>query len=210
MSIEQSIENLYNVFSIYKAPKRIKNFDCNSCVSEIAEQVFLTQPLNELNESIFGLYFEACNVGKFPTVEHKYFIPRLLELSSVESVPESFSFSEYFYECFSFFDYQNTFIEKEIIAINDFFCAFLEREFFAKNADQDSHSIIHVAQAGFNTIPFLDKLKMEFEVFVETKEEIELYIEWKKQTGESLHYSNFEEWANMGEIHQMIHYLSEN
>jgi hypothetical protein len=204
-----TLENLYQVFSTYKAPKKIKNFNCYSCVSNDDEHFFFTKPLKELDDSLFGMYFEACNVERFPTIEHKYFIPKLLELYSLETL-KSFSFSEYFFDCCSFLDYQNTFLENEKTAINDFFTAYLENEFFSENADQDSHVIINFAIGGFNVIPFLSKLKLKFDLFRNTKNEIKLYIESKKENSKSIHYSNFEEWSNRGEIQKLMHYLSEN
>ena len=210
MTVKKSIDKLYSVFSLYEPPAKIKHFNCNHCVSDKDEDFLLNTPLKELDDNIFGLYFEACNVGKFPSSNHKYFIPRLLELLALEEPNKNFSFLEYFFACFSFYDYQNTFEKNEIITINDFFEAYLDRDFFAENADQDSHSIIFSSQAGFDVIPFLEKLKLQSEIFKDAKKEIELYFGYKKENSNSVHYSNFEEWAKMGEMHKLILYLSEN
>ncbi len=209
MTMEQILENLYTIFSVYKAPEKIKTFNCISCISDEHELLILNTPLRELNESILGFCFEACNVGRFPSNESKYFIPRLLELLAIEVGNKSFSFIEYFFQCFSFLEYQKTFKPNEINAINAFFDAYLEREFFSENAHQDSYCIVDVALAGYDAVPFLKKLKSNSKEFSFFKTEMELHIEHQKKL-KPLHYDNFEQWAKLGKINLLITYLNEN
>ena len=93
MTVKKSIDKLYSVFSLYEPPAKIKHFNCNHCVSDKDEDFLLNTPLKELDDNIFGLYFEACNVGKFPSSNHKYFIPRLLELLALEEPNKNCNYS---------------------------------------------------------------------------------------------------------------------
>ena len=205
--IEVAVNNLYDIFSAYKPPEKIITNNCISCVSQQAEITFLTKPLIELNDSLFGLYFSACNVGDFPNKNHKYFIPRMLELFAQQVSNVDFAFVEYFAFAFSRYNYKS-FPRNEKNAINEFFDVYLEREFFDENAYQDSHQIIEIAIAGFDVIPFLNKLKSDFDVFATTKKEIIEYIDFKKTPPTSLYYTNFEEWNNFGTLPQLISFLN--
>ena len=210
MTITNSIENLYEVFSVYKPPAKIMTDNCISCVTEEAEHFFLTKPLPQLNDSLFGLYFYACNIGSFPNKDHIYFIPRMLELYPEQVSNVDFAFVEYFPFAFSLYNYKNSFPDNEKSAIDNFFDAYLIREFFDKNAYQDSHQIIEIAIAGFDVIPFLIKLKSDFEVFSVTKQEIIEYIDLKKVQSKGVHYSSFDEWRNFGTLSQLIAFLNQN
>ncbi len=92
---------------------------------------------------------------------YKYYISRVLELTSIDNYDFSFSFLEYAYRDLAKFDYKNKFNKKEIKAVDDFFYSYLEREFSKPKDDRDESEIFNVAETGFNVIPFLEKTKQK-------------------------------------------------
>lgn len=205
MNLEHSIEHLYLVFSNVQPPKKILNFECINCISKEDENYLLKTPLRDLNDHIFGRIFEACNVIEFGNEDYKYYIPRILELTTIENSDFSFSFVEYTYRDFAKFDYLNKFNNKEIKVIDDFFFSFMEREFSKSENERDESEIFNVAETGFNPSMILTKISKQKEWF-EIKSQIEYHLKLQKNWAKS--EQEFEEWIRKGTRNKVIEFLN--
>jgi len=204
--LKKEIEQLYQVFQNYRPPEKIITFDCISCLNIEDEQYLLNTPLKEINDHIFGEIMESCNTIKMGNDCYKYYIPRILELTTIEKFDFSFSFVEYAYRDFAKFDYQNKFNEKEIKAIDDFFYSYLEQEFSKLRDERDESEIFDVAITGFNPVLFLEKIQQS-KNWIEIKKQLISHIrlqetKWAKSKKE------FSEWLNKGKRKDIIEFLN--
>ncbi len=80
--LEESINNLYKVFSKYKKPLSFPTCEC--CVSEKEMEFLLSKSLTDLNADELAEYtFDVLGtVGG--EEDFKYFFPRILELHTTE------------------------------------------------------------------------------------------------------------------------------
>ncbi len=202
--LKKEIEQLYLVFSNNKPPDKILNFDCVSCLTKEEELYLLKTPLRELNNHIFGSIMESCNVIEMGNECYKFYIPRILELTTNESSDFSFSFAEYVYHDFAKFDYKGTFDQKEIKAIDDFFYSFLEQEFSRDENERDESEIFNITETGFNPNHFLEKISRQ-KKWTKIKYELKYYLELQKEWAKS--EQEFEEWINKGKRKEILRYL---
>ncbi len=205
MNLKQSIEELYLTFSEYSPPEKILNFDCVSCLNKEDEDYLLKTPLRQLNDHIFGGIMESCNTVEMGDKCYKYYIPRILELTTVENYDFSFSFVEYVYRDFAKFNYQSTFNQKEVKAIDDFFYVFLGQEFSKNENERDESEIFNVAETGFNPIPFLEIISKQRE-WAKIKTELEYHLELQKKWAKS--EQEFNAWCSIGTRQSLIKYLA--
>ncbi|WP_298782121.1 hypothetical protein [uncultured Polaribacter sp.] len=206
MELVLAIEQLYQTFSKLTKPTKIVNYGCVSCISKDDEKYFLQTPLKKLNDHIFGGIMESGNVIEMGNECYKYFIPRILELITIENYDFSFSFVEYIYRDFAKFDYKNTFNEKERRAVDNFFYSYLEQELAKPKVERDESEIFNIAETGFNAIPLLEKIQQRKD-WGEIKKELNyhLYLQenkWVKSKAE------FKIWSKKGTRKSIINYLS--
>lgn len=205
MNLKQSIEQLYLTFSKYLPPEKVLDFDCVSCLNKKDEDYLLKTPLRKLNDHIFGGIMESCNTIEMGDKCYKYYIPRILELTTLENYDFSFSFVEYVYRDFAKFNYQSTFNQKEIKAIDDFFYAFLEQEFSRDENERDESEIFNVAETGYNSSHFLEKISKQ-EEWSKIKSELEYHLELQRKWAKS--EQKFKEWTNKGKRNEIIEFIN--
>jgi len=99
-----------------------------------------------------------------------------------------------FFESFSLLNYQETLKPIEIDAINSFFEAYLELEFFSPDGYEDADEIVNFALAGYDVISFLEKLKSHSDNFSEIQKEMHCHIAMIKGRQPGLIFKSFDEW----------------
>ncbi len=202
-ALHTTIEHLYQVFSSYPAPQRVIDYPCVSCFSTTDEHYILNIPLQKLNDHIFGALIESCNIIPFGNDIYKYFVPRVLELTTIENPDFSFSFVEYVHREFAKFDYQNTFSAKEISAIDIFFDAWLQQEFNKPMDEYDEAELFYAAQAGYNAIPFLKEIRHDDNNKIIVKHLVNYILIQKKYKSKK----EFTKWSNTGTLKQLIRWI---
>lgn len=80
MNLEETINNLYTVFSQYIVEGNLRVRSCDCCVSDNEIRLLLSKPLKELTaEDIY--HFMTSAVTTYGAVkDYKHFLPRILEL----------------------------------------------------------------------------------------------------------------------------------
>ncbi len=79
-ALNLAIDQLYAVFSIYKAPKDMLDVCLGCCMPEPLEKEMRTLPLAQLTVKHFYGYNDSAKSLVQPAREIKYFVPRMLEL----------------------------------------------------------------------------------------------------------------------------------
>jgi len=161
MELQKAIRQLYQAFETAPLPEKIILFRCVSCLGLADERYLLSTPRAALNDHIFGSIMEACNTIPMGDQCYKYYIPRILELTTSEDPDFSFPFVEYVYRDFAKFDYQNKFSQDEKLAIDGFFDAYLLHEMMRPSDELDVAVLFEVAEAGYNPLPLLDSLQAQ-------------------------------------------------
>jgi len=200
IALEMAIENLYTVFSGYKAPSSVVRFKCTSCFDASDENYLLTRPLRGLNDNVFGLLFESCNTNPFGEEAYKYFVPRILELTTIENPQFSFSFVEYVHQSFARFEYRNTFSALEAKAIDGFFKSWLWLELNKPQDEYDEAEIFYAAEAGYDSVSFLDNTDVD-EISPYLFKDLKVYVDIQKQHKSK---DEFKKWASTGAVKQLV------
>ncbi len=81
MNLQESINNLYKVFSIYKIDGKIKERSCECCVPRFNIDGLFTKSLKELSEDELGFYIRKAITTIGNVNDYKHFLPRILELT---------------------------------------------------------------------------------------------------------------------------------
>jgi hypothetical protein len=141
--LQNSIQNLYQVFSVYKLNRRITGCYCNVCLSEEYNQYLHQKKLTELIAADLEAYMSSCDILDGDQNDFKYFLPRMLELCVI-----SYGFDS-IYEKIAESNYQNwPIVEAE--TINNFFKGFWYDQLKTKNVDAIVGLLYDLADARYN------------------------------------------------------------
>ncbi len=141
--LQKSIQNLYEVFSVYKLNPKITGCYCNVCLSEEYNQYLHQKKLTELNDEDFEAYLSSCDILDDNQNDFKYFIPRMLELCVISHG------SDRIYERIAESIYKN-WPTTETEALNIFFAAFWYDQLKTKNALAIIFLLYDLADAEYN------------------------------------------------------------
>ena len=140
--LEESIQNLYRVFSAYKLNRKIYGCYCNVCLSENYNQYLHQKKLTELNDEDFIAYLSSCEILSDDQNDFKHFVPRMLELYARPVNPETYlydkNFQTYFYDIFCYRLGESLYTKwkvDEVDAVNNFFKELWYHRVKTKNAD---------------------------------------------------------------------------
>ena len=162
-------------------------------MSEAQEYRLLNTPLQHLTDHDFGQIMEACNTLPMGHNSYFYFLPRILELMTIETQDFSFPFVEYIYRSLAKFDYPNQLEDLERSAINHFFYALLAKEFALPLDEIDEALLFDLAEVGYDAQPFLatlyhrqdwqalKKICLAYIVFQESQDTPAVYAGWRKK-----------------------------
>ena len=151
--LQQSIQDLYKVFSAYKLNTKIQGCYCNVCLDEEYNKYLHDKKLTELNEEDFTGYLSCIDIlnPESDNRDFKYFLPRMLELCAI-----SYGF-ENIYLKIAESDYKNwPTVETE--AVNTFFRDFWDDQLKTKSALAIIFLLYDLADAEYNIEPCLKNL----------------------------------------------------
>ncbi|WP_431166677.1 hypothetical protein [Tenacibaculum halocynthiae] len=118
--LQESIKNLYKVFTPYIIVDNLRDRCCSCCVTDEEIKALLSKPLTELMEEDI-CHFMTSALTTFGNLEdYKHFLPRILELITVSDLLSDF-------EVFEKLNYANWKLwkEVEVLTIKTFFHEFL-------------------------------------------------------------------------------------
>lgn len=80
LSVQEALQDVYQSFSRYRAPKTTLDVCIACCMDEADERAMRRLPLRELTAQHFHAYNDTAKSERQPAAELKYFLPRLLDL----------------------------------------------------------------------------------------------------------------------------------
>ena len=84
LSLQHSIDQLYLVFGKYRLKPDIRSRSCPCCVDSDEIKMLLFRPLKQLNADELGHFMRSATTTYGDLNDYKHFLPRILELMSVE------------------------------------------------------------------------------------------------------------------------------
>ncbi len=161
--LQKSIQNLYEVFSVYKLNRRIQGCYCNVCLSEEYNEYLHSKPLKSLTEEELVAYIMSVDILEDDLNDFKYFIPRFLEFYAFPENKSSY-FYDVIYGRVGESNY-TSWLPEEVSAINNFFQILWTDTFQTNDTIKIVFSLFDLADAGFNISECLKAIENKGELF---------------------------------------------